>query len=199
MLRLTSCGLILAAVAMTAACEKSAREERDEAVSAQREADQTARQAADERNRKVSDVNRKADKDIAATQHEAQDDSLKAVKDEIQKTSGAQQKANEQTAQAEQATVHDRDEVRQDVGKRLDKLDNRVQDLNKDIDKSKNQSAAADARQKLNTATADIKSLRTELGQASARTGADLDQFRDRMQKRADAIEKELDHVDDKL
>ena len=59
MLRIQNCGLMLLVLA-AAACDKSVREERSEAIEAQREATETAQEAANERQKEVAEANQEA-------------------------------------------------------------------------------------------------------------------------------------------
>lgn len=64
MSRFRNCGLAFVVLA-TAACQKSATEERNDVVEAQREATETTQQAASDRQREVAEANQEAARDIS--------------------------------------------------------------------------------------------------------------------------------------
>jgi len=199
MLRFQNLGLLVLVLA-TGACEKSVREERNEAITAQREADKTANEAAGERSKEVTEANREAAKEMAQSRREAQKDSLKAVENEIEKTSGAQEKANEETREAVGATQRDQVDLHKSVESRLNKLDQRVRDLTKEANDAKVAPAVAtDARQKLSLATTEINGLRSDLPQLQTGTATSVEAFRVRADQRIKEIEQRLDQVDDQL
>lgn len=199
MLRFQNLGLLVLVLA-TGACEKSVKEERDEAISAQREADKTANEAAGERSKEVTEANREAAKEMADSRREAQKDSLKAVENEIEKTSGAQEKANEETREAVVAAQRDTVDLHKSIESRLTKLDDRVRGLTKEANGAKVAPAVAtDARQKLSLATTEINGLRSDLPQLQKGTANSLDAFRARADQRIKEIEQRLDQVDDQL
>ena len=70
MLRFQYFGPVILALAATA-CQKSVQEERSEAINAQREASQAAREAATERSKDVAEANREASQQTAEAQREA--------------------------------------------------------------------------------------------------------------------------------
>jgi len=210
MLRFQYYGPVILALA-AAACQKSAQEERSEAINAQREASQTAREAATERSKEVAEANREAAKDTAEAQREAtketteaqreaNDTAREAMKDESEKASDAQRKANAETREAVEATRTAQVDLRKDVEAKLNKLDERVRDLTKEANTSKvAASVATDAKQKLTAAEAEIKSLRTELPQLQSATAPNVEQIKARTDSRVAQIEKTLDQVDDQL
>jgi len=221
MLRFHYYGPVLLALA-AAACQKSAQEERSEAINAQQEANKTAREAADERIKEVTQANREASKDINSAQHEAAKDinsaqeqaakditaaqreadkkAGKATADEAEKVSDAQRKANAETREAVDATRKDQADLRKSVEARLNKLDERVRDLTKQANDSKVAPAvASSAKQKLTVAETEIKSLRTELPQLQSTTPPAIEQFRTKTDQRVAQIERTLDQVDDQL
>jgi colicin import membrane protein len=221
MLRFQYYGPMVLALA-AAACQKSAQEERSEAINAQKEANETARAAADDRIKEVTQANREASKDIAAAQNEAAKDinsaqrvagkdiasaqgeasetARKAARDEAEKTSDAQRKANEETREAVDATRKNQVDLHKSLESKLNKLDERVRELTKEANDSKVAPAvASNARQQLTAAEAEIKSLRSELPQLQANTPPNLEQFKSRTDQRVTKIEKTLDQVDDQL
>jgi len=199
MLRFQNLGLLVLVLA-TGACEKSVREERNEAITAQREADKTASEAASERSKDVAQANHQAAKEMTESQREAQKDSLKAVQNEIEKTSGAQEKANEETREAVGAAQRDQVDLHKSVESRLSKLDQRVRDLTKEANNAKVAPAVAtDARQKLSLATTEINGLRSDLPQLQKGTASSVEAFRVRADQRIKEIEQRLDQVDDQL
>lgn len=194
-----NCSLLVLALA-AGACQKSAQEERTEAVNAQREADQTAREAAGDRSKEVAENDREAAEKMADTRREAQKDDLKAVQNEIERTSGAQEKANEETQEAVAASQRDAVDVRKSVESRLKKLDDRVRDLTKEANESKKAPAVqTDARQKLSLASTEISGLRSDMPTAQSGKTPTLEQFRARADQRIKEIEHTLDQVDDQL
>jgi len=194
-----------------AACQKSAQEERSEAINAQKEANSTARAAADDRIKEVTQANREASKDIASAQNQAAKDissaqseasekARKAAAEESEKTTDAQRKANAETREAVDATRKDQADVRKSVEAKLNKLDERVRDLTKQADGAKvAPTVATHARQQLTAAEAEIKSLRTELPQLQTTASPAVEQFKARADQRVASIEKTLDQVDDQL
>ena len=200
MLRFHYYGPVLLALSVTA-CQKSAQQEQSEAVNAQREANQTAREAADERIKTVTQANREASKDIASAQHEADDTARKAAADEAEKTADAQRKANAETREAVDTTRKEQADVQKSVEAKLNKLDERVRDLTKQANGPKvSPTVATSAKQQLSSAAAEIKSLRNDLPQLQSNTTAPAaEQLRTRTDQRVSQIEKTLDHVDDQL
>jgi len=199
MLRFQNCGLVMVALAL-AACQKSAPEERTEALNAQREADQTAREAANERSKEVAQANREAAKEITAAQREADEARQQAVTEEIAKTAEAQRTANAETREAIEATHKVQMDLRKSVEARLNKLDERVRELNKEANDPKVAPAvASSAHTQLTAAEAEIRNLRTELPQLQTSPAPSVEQFRVRADQRVAQIEKALDQVDDQL
>jgi hypothetical protein len=210
MLRFQYYGPMVLALA-AAACQKSAQEERSEAINAQKEANNTARAAADDRIKEVTQANREASKDIASAQNQASKDissaqneasekARKAAAEETEKTADAQRKANAETREAVDATRKDQADVRKSVEAKLNKLDERVRDLTKQANGAKvAPTVATHARQQLTAAEAEIKSLRTELPQLQTTTPPAVEQFKARADQRVASIEKTLDQVDDQL
>ena len=199
MLRFQNCGLVMVALAL-AACQKSAPEQRTEALNAQREADQTAREAANERSKEVAQANREAAKEITAAQREADEARQQAVTEEIAKTAEAQRTANAETREAIEATHKVQMDLRKSVEARLNKLDERVRELNKEANDPKVAPAVAtSAHTQLTAAEAEIRNLRTELPQLQTSPAPSVEQFRVRADQRVAQIEKTLDQVDDQL
>jgi vacuolar-type H+-ATPase subunit H len=100
MLRFQYYGPVVLALA-AAACQKSAQEERSEAINAQKEANQTARVAADDRIKEVTQANREASKDIAHAQNEASKDIAHAQNEASKDIASAQGEASKDIAHAE--------------------------------------------------------------------------------------------------
>lgn len=199
MLRFHYYGPVLLALAAVA-CQKSAQEERSEAVNAQREANQTAQEAADQRIKTVTQANREASKDIASAQKEANDTARKAAADEAEKTTDAQRKANAETREAVDATRKEQVDVQKSVEAKLNKLDERVRDLTKEANDPKvKPTVATNAKQKLSAAEAEIKSLRTELPHLQNGATTNTEQLRAKTDQRVAQVEKTLDQVDDQL
>lgn len=199
MMRFQNCGLVMIALAL-AACQKSVPEERTEALNAQREADQTAREAATERSKEVTQANREAAKDISAAQREAEEAKQQAVTEEIAKTAEAQRTANAETREAIEATHNVQMDLRKSVEARLNKLDERVRELSKEANDPKVAPAVAtSARTQLTAAETEIRNLRTELPQLQTSPAPSVEQFRVRADQRVAQIEKTLDQVDDQL
>lgn len=221
MLRFQHYAPVILALA-AAACQKSPQEERSEAINAQREASQTAREAASERSKEVAEANREAAKESAEVQREAAQDlseaqrqavkgtseaqkeandtAREAMKDEAEKTSDAQRKANAETREAVDATRKAQIDLRKDVESKLNKLDERVRDLTKEASNTKvSASVATDARQKLTAAQTEINGLRGELPQLQSAAGANVEQIKARTDQRVTQIEHTLDQVDDQL
>ncbi|MEY2932986.1 MAG: hypothetical protein RL033_3735 [Pseudomonadota bacterium] len=221
MLRFKHYAPVILALA-AAGCQKSAQEERSEAINAQREASQTAQQAANERSKEVAEANREAAKESAEVQREAAQDTSEAqrqavkgtseaqkeandtareaMKDEAEKTSDAQRKANAETREAVDATRKAQIDLRKDVETKLNKLDERVRDLTKEATNTKvSASVATDARQKLTAAQTEINSLRGELPQLQSAAAANVEQIKARTDQRVTQIEHTLDQVDDQL
>ncbi len=210
MLRFHYYGPVILALA-AAACQKSAQEERSEAINAQREASQAAREAATERSKEVNEANREAAQQTAEAQREASqetteaqreanDTAREATKDEAERAADAQRKANAETREAVEATRTAQVDLRQDVEKKLNELGERVRDLTKEANDSKvAASVATDAKQKLTAAEAEINSLRTELPQLQSAAAPNVEQIKARTDQRVAQIEKTLDQVDDAL
>jgi chromosome segregation ATPase len=220
MLRFHHYGPVLLALA-AAGCQKSAQQEQSEAINAQRAANQTASEAANERSKEVAEANREAAKEIAEAQRvagkdtaeaqseavketaeahrEANDTARKAMADEVDKTSDAQRKANAETREAIDATRKAQVDLRQSVETKLNKLDERMRELTKEASDPKVAPAvASNARQKLTLAETEIKSLRMDLPQLQ-NSPSSVEQFRARADKRVAQIERTLDQVDDQL
>ena len=202
MLRFQNCGLMLLVLA-AAACEKSVQEERTEALTAQREANETAQVAANDRREEVTEANREAAKEISEARKEAREESLKAVKDEIEKTSGAQANANEETREAMSAADRARMDVTRDSEKRLNKIDERSRELHSKIDTATTQGSAtalpADVRANLAAVDRESASIRAELQAWQGNMTVTADQFGAKIDQRLDALEKNVEKVDDKL
>lgn len=199
MLRFHYYGPVLLALAAVA-CQKSAQEERSEAVNAQREASQTAKEAADERIKTVTQANREASKDITTAQKEADDTARKAAANEADKNADAQRKANAETREAVDATRKEQGDLQKSVEAKLNKLDERVRDLTKEANDPKVKPAVAtSAKQQLSTAEAEIKSLRSDLPHLQNGTAPAVEQARAKADQRVAQIEKTLDQVDDQL
>jgi arginyl-tRNA synthetase len=185
-----------------AGCEKSVSEERNEAINAQREADETAREARVERQGEVQEANREAAKEVTAARKEAREESLKAVEDEIEKTAGAQKEAREETVEAIQASKEGRMELRKSVEQRLNKIDEHARELQTKLDdaSSKGTSTAVplEARQKLTEVQRESKSLRSEI-QSETATTPPMPEYKTNLERRMDALEASLDRLDDKL
>jgi chemotaxis protein histidine kinase CheA len=200
---------LLCLVLATAACEKSAREERDEAISAQREADKTALEAQGERNEKVTEANREASREVAEAnkeanretveaQREARKETLDAVEDEIEKTSGAQREANEEAREAVQAGKESRGDVAKSVAKRLADIEEKHRELNKEAMESTSP-VPADVRQNLDNVAREAASLRSELKTMESDTSGSLEQFRVRADQKLTELDRTLERVDDKI
>jgi len=100
MLRFQYYGPMVLALA-AAACQKSAQEERSEAINAQNEANQTARAAADDRVKEVTKANREASKDIASAQNEAAKDIAKTQNEAAKDITDTQRVAGKDIASAQ--------------------------------------------------------------------------------------------------
>jgi len=199
MLRFHYYGPVLLALGVVA-CQKSAQQEQSEAVNAQREANQTARESADERIKTVTQANREASKDIATAQKEADDTARKAAANEADKNADAQRKANAETREAVDATRKDQIDVQKSVEAKLNKFDERVRDLTKQANDPKvKPTVASSAKQQLSTAEAEIKNLRTELPRLQTGAATNTEQLRATTDQQVARIEKTLDQVDDQL
>jgi hypothetical protein len=198
MLRVTNCGIMLVFLA-SMACQKSAQEERTEAVEAQQKADKTAQEAANERGKEVAKANQEANKQIGEARQEAHEDSLKAVQNEIEKTSGAQANANQEAKEAVDATNKQRIDLKSTVESRLEKIEKRSRDLHKKIDTATPAKVPSDARSGLSDADRQAASVRTELQHLDSAPNQPLTDVKTRLDKTLDGIEKTLDRVDHKL
>jgi hypothetical protein len=190
-----NCGVIFAVLAM-AACQKSATEERSEAVNAQREATETAQQAANDRQKEVSEANQEAAKDISAARRDAHERSLEAVENEIQRTSGAQAKANEKVDEANKAAVETRDEFAKDARGRLDKIDERSRELHHEFEKKSAKDVPAESRTRLSQVDRESQSMRTDLTRLDTGTPEAIQDVQTSVEKRLTAAEKTLDDID---
>jgi len=191
-----NCGVVFVALAL-AACQKSATEERNEAVNAQREASETAQQAANDRQKEVSAANQEAAKDIGAARKDAHERSLEAVENEIQRTSGAQAKANEEVDEANKAAVNTRGDFAKDARKRLDKIDERARELHQKFNGKSAKDAPASAQTRLSQVDRDSQSMRTDLTRLdTTATPQAIQDVQASMEKRLDAAEKTLDDID---
>ena len=188
-----NCGLMFVVLAM-AACQKSATEERNEAVNAQREATETAQEAAGDRQKEVAEANQEAAKDIAEARGEARERSLEAVESEIQRTSGAQARANEEAAEANKAAQGTRGEYVTDARKRLDDVDEDIREVREKLSSSP-KDLPADASTRLAQIERDAKGLRTERGRLGASESAQATQAD--FDRRLKATEKAIDDLDD--
>jgi hypothetical protein len=200
---LQNCGLMLLVLGTAAACEKSVSEERNEAINAQREADETAREARAERQGEVQEANREAAKEVTAARKEAEEESLKAVEGEIEKTAGAQKEAREETTEAIEASKEARMELRKSSEKRLNKIDERARELQTKLDdaSSKGTSTAVplEARQTLLAVQRESKSIRTEIQQPETATTPPMAEYKTTLERRMAALEASLNKVDDQL
>ncbi len=199
---LQNCGLMLLVLGGAAACEKSVSEERNEAISAQREADETAREARVERQGEVQEANREAAKEVTEARKEAREESLKAVESEIEKTAGAQKEAREETVEAIQASKEGRMELRKSTEQRLNKIDEHARELQTKLDDASSRGTKTpvplEARQKLSEVQRESKSLRSEI-QSETATTPPMPDYKTNLERRMDALEASLDRLDDQL
>ena len=184
-----NCGLLFVVMAM-AACQKSATEENSEAVNAQREATETAQNAANDRQREVAEANQEAAKEISEARREARERSLEAVESEIQRTSGAQARANEEQREAQGTAVGNVGEFGKDARERLGKLEEKARELHQETD------LTAEARSRLNDVDRDIQSMRSDLSQLDTTAPQAAVKVQRDMEHRLDAAEKTLDDID---
>jgi len=198
MLRFTNCGIMLVFLA-SAACQKSVQEERNEAVTAQQEADKTAQEAANQRGKEVAKANQAAAKDIGEARREAHEDSLKAVENEIEKTSGAQANANEEAKEAVEAANKQRIDLKKSAESRLKKIDEQSRDLHKKIDTATATKVPADVRTGLSDVDRQTAGVRTDLQKLDTAPNQPVSEARTRIEHTLDGIEKNLDRLDDKL
>jgi hypothetical protein len=191
-----NCGLMFVVLAM-AACQKSATEERNEAVNAQREATETAQQAANDRQKEVAEANQEAAKDIADTRREARERSLEAVESEIQRTSGAQARANEEVAEANRAVDGTRGEFAADARKRLDEIDEEARELRQKLGGSSAKDLPANTATRLDQIERDSKGMRAELSRLGGGSPESVQSVQNDLDRRLKATEKALDDLDD--
>ena len=192
-----NCGLMFVVLAM-AACQKSATEEQNDAVNAQREATETAQQAQNDRQREVAEANQEAAKDISEARREARERSLEAVESEIQRTSGAQERANEEQQEAARAASGKAavtgkavdEDFTKDTTKRLNDLEEKSRELHQETD------LTAEARSRLNDVDRDIQSMRSDLAQIGNNPSQAAQTVERDMEHRLDAAEKTLDDID---
>jgi hypothetical protein len=191
-----TCGVMCVVLAM-AACQKSATEEQNDAVNAQREATETAQEAANDRQREVAEANQEAAKDISKARREARERSLEAVESEIQRTSGAQERANEEQQEASRAATGSAatgkavdEDFTKDTTKRLNELDEKSRKLHQKTDLS------AEARSRLNDVDRDIQSMKSDLAQIGNNPSQAAHTVERNMEHRLDAAEKTLDDID---
>jgi hypothetical protein len=189
-------------VLAAAACQKSVQEERTEALEEQRAANETAAEAANERQKEVVEANREAAKEITEARREAREESLDSVKDEIERTSGAQARANEEAREVAETSDRARMELTKDIESRLNKVDEKSRELHKEIDEvtteGKNMPPAS-TRADLAAVDRESTSIRAELQAWQGNTTQPVEQFRSRMEARLDQLEKNLERVDDQL
>jgi len=192
-----NCGLMFVVLAM-AACQKSATEEQNDAVNAQREATETAQQAANDRQRDVAEANQQAAKDISEARREARERSLEAVENEIQRTSGAQERANEEQREAARAATGKSattgkavdEDFTKDTTKRLNDLEEKSRELHRKTD------LTAEESSRLNDVDRDIQSMRSDLAQIGNNPSQAAQTVERDMEHRLDAAEKTLDDID---
>jgi hypothetical protein len=200
MLRLntfTNCG-VMALLLASVACEKSVNEERNEAVNAQREADETAQAAANQRGKEVAQANKEAAKEIGEARREAHEDSLKAVENEIEKTSGAQANANEEAKEAVDATREARVDLKKSTDARLKKIDERSRALHQKVDGA-GAKVSADVKSALGDLDRQSASVRSDVQRLDTTPAQPLTEARTRIERSLDALEKGLDNLEDKL
>jgi hypothetical protein len=194
---------MLLVLGTAAGCEKSVSEERDEAISAQRQADETAREARAERQGEVQEANREAAKEVTEARKEAREESLKAVEGEIERTAGAQKEAREETGEAIQASKESRMELRKSAEQRLNKIDERARELQTKLDDASSRGTSTpvplEARQKLTEVQRESKSLRAELTQPETATTPPMNEYRTNLERRMAALEASLERLDDQL
>lgn len=199
---LQNCGLLLLVLGMATACEKSVTEERNEAINAQREADETAREARTERQGEVQEANREAAKEVTEARKEAREESLKAVEGEIEKTAGAQKEANEETSEAIAASKQAHMELRKSTEKRLNKIDEHALKLQTKLDDTSSRGTSTpvplEARQKLTEVQRESKALRSEV-QHPETVSTPMPEYKTALERRMDALEASLDRLDDQL
>lgn len=195
MLHPKSCGLILTLL-VAAGCQKSANEERAEAVKAQQEADRAAEEAARERRSEVADANLEAARKIADAQNEAREKNGEAVKDEVGKVVDAQDKAREEARDASEAFQKARIDLRKSVEKELDEIDERAMDLRKKIEKDTSP-AANGTRTNLVSVEKESKTVREDLKAFEEATARSIEQFRVKLEKSLSSMKQRLERIDD--
>jgi hypothetical protein len=181
---------------IAAGCQKSANEERAEAVKAQQEADRAAEEAARERRSEVAEANLEAARKIADAQKEAREETGEAVKDEVEKVAAAQNDARDEARDAAEAFHKARVDLRKSVEKELDSIDARVADLRGKLDKDATNEKTA-TRANLTSVEKESKTLREDLRAFEETTAKSIDQFRVKLEKSLSSLKQRLDRVDD--
>jgi DNA repair exonuclease SbcCD ATPase subunit len=195
MLHAKHCGLVLTFL-IAAGCQKSANEERAEAVKAQQEADRTAEEAARERRSEVADANLEAARKIADAQKEAREKTGEAVKDEVETVGAAQKEARDEANDATAAFQKARVDLRKSAEKELDAIDARVADLRGKLDKDTSNTKNA-TRANLTSVEKESKTVREDLRAFEESTAKSIDQFRIKLEKSLSSLKQRLDRVDD--
>jgi actin-related protein len=195
MLHSKHCGPFVLLLAL-AGCDKSASEERAEAVKAQQQADQQTEEAARERRSEVADANLEAAKKIADAQKEARDETTDALKEEQAKVVDAQKEARTEGREASDAFQRARVDLRRSIEKELDSIDTRAADLKKKIEADTKPAVKA-TRDKLTEVEKQSKTVREDLRAFEESTARSVEQFRVKLEQSLNTLKQKLDRVDD--
>ena len=121
------------------------------------------------------------------------------MENEIEKTSGAQANANEETKEAIAAARNGRGEFKKDAAERLDKIDARSRKLHQKLasaDPGDKDDLPADARTRLSDVDRESMSLRADLQRLDTGTPQAIQDIQMGVERRLDAVEKTLDNLD---
>jgi hypothetical protein len=171
------------ALALTSGCKRSATEEQNRALQAQKEADD-----------KIAMAQREADKKAAEAQQRALDETA-ASRDETNRMQArAQSGANETIRQANEEIAKKRDELRTWARQKTDSIDADV-----DTAKTHAQTASANVKGAFDKALVDVEAkrnaLESHIASIDQQSATELDQMKARLQKEIDALKASVSHL----
>ena len=117
------------------------------------------------------------------------------MENEIQRTSGAQAKANEETNEAARTAAGTRGEFAKEASERLDKIDAESRELHAKIAKNA-KDFPADAQTRLSGVDRESKSIRSDLSKLGTGAPQAIQDVETTLDHRLDAVEKTIDDID---
>ena len=171
------------ALALSAGCNRSATEEQNRALQAQKEADD-----------KIAAAQREADKKAAEAQQKALDEAAASHEEINRMQARAQTQANETIRSANEQILKKRDETRTWAQQKVDTIDADV-----DTAKTKAQTASVSAKEAFNKALVDVEAKRrvveSDIASIDQQAATELDQTKARLQKELDALKASVSHL----